>query len=242
MGPARAVSTCAFTLALAAAVLVPPTAADDPPPQLSETQLTETCARLFRNLADDDWKVRETAGEGLRALGKQALRPMAGEFRRSRDPEVRSRLQEIAREFYWRQVVGFLGISMQAARFEADGGVYVSSVLAGTAAERAGLQSEDVIVVFAGKDMRGIRTQEDLAIFSRAVQDRGVGVPTRIEIMRNGQHRVLTAALGPMPEEKLREYLDSLEPESLSRFEEWWKAQVAAAAPAVKSAGAGPRS
>lgn len=236
----RRLLLCGAVLVCAPAVARAQPAAEPTP--LSDALVSELCSKLFRRLADDDWRVRETAGEQLRALGKAALRPIAGEFRRTRDPEVRSRISEIGRELYWRNYAGFLGISMQAARFDSDGGVLVSEVLEGTAAKKAGLLRDDVIVEFNGKDMRGIRMPEDLTVFSRAVQSRGAGVPTRIVIVRDGERKTLTASLGPLPEEKRRQGLESLDPIDLSLFEDWWKSQLDAAAPAAKSPAAGPKS
>jgi C-terminal processing protease CtpA/Prc len=213
------------------------------PAALAPAAVADECARLFRRLGDDHWKVREEASNRLRVLGKAALPSMAAEYRRTRDPEVRCRLQEVCRELYWQSFAGFLGISMQAApRIEAvTGGVLISEVLPGTAAQKAGLQREDIIVEFNGQDMRGIRTQEDLQVFSRAVQSRGAGIPTRIVVLREGERRVVTASLGQLPEDQRRTRMESLDPFDLSLFDEWWKNQVGAA-PTPKSPASGPPS
>jgi len=81
----------------------------------------------------------------------------------------------------------FLGVSTDEAD---DGGVVVTEVFDGTAAERAGLQKGDVIV---GLDGRSIESSWDLL---QGVLELQPGDRTAVELLRDGQREVVDVELG----------------------------------------------
>jgi S1-C subfamily serine protease len=91
-----------------------------------------------------------------------------------------------------------LGITMQELTDElregldikADGGVLVSSVIEGSAAEKAGIEEGDIIVEFDGKE---VDSPEDLR---KMIGDREVGDEVKVKLVRDGKSKTFDVALG----------------------------------------------
>ena len=107
-----------------------------------------------------------------------------------------------------RVIRGYLGIVPQdvdpamAERWKLPGekGVVVSDVEEDTPASRGGLEIQDVIVEFDGKEVTG----EDE--FRKMIADTLVGKEVEIKVIRDGKEKVLKTTIGELPsEEKERE-------------------------------------
>lgn len=100
-------------------------------------------------------------------------------------------------------VRGYLGIVPQeitpalaeAKGLDDTGGIIVASVEAGTPADEAGIESGDVIVEFAGTEIKSVNQ------FRRVVAGVGPGEKVAVAILRDGETKRLTAALRERPDE-----------------------------------------
>ena len=100
---------------------------------------------------------------------------------------------------------GRLGVTIQnlnqalAQSFGLDKpqGALISSVEAGSAADKAGLKTGDVILSIDGKD---IITSGDL---SGAVAEKAPGAQVKLAVVRKGERKEISASLGLVPEGKL---------------------------------------
>lgn len=80
----------------------------------------------------------------------------------------------------------FLGITME----EGDGGVRITQVVSGSAAEKAGVKLDDVVTEIDGEE---VRNTADLAALIRG---RAVGDQVGLAVMRDGERQELAATLG----------------------------------------------
>ncbi len=93
---------------------------------------------------------------------------------------------------------GHLGVSIEditpklkeKKHLSVDEGAYVTDVVEGSPAEKAGLQEGDVIVKFNG------RTIEDSDDLMRGVEKTKPKTEVKIEVVRNKDHKILTATIG----------------------------------------------
>jgi len=100
-------------------------------------------------------------------------------------------------------VRGYLGIVPQEITADmAEGlgmkdgaGVIVAKVQEGTPAEKAGLQTGDVIVKFDGKPVRSVKD------FRQMVADAAVGSAIKVTVLRDNKEKTIAATLGEMPDE-----------------------------------------
>jgi len=74
-------------------------------------------------------------------------------------------------------------------------GTYVSAVTAGSPAEKAGLQPEDVILSADG------RTIEDNSDLSRYIASKSPGTTVKLEILRGKERKTVSVTLGTFPDE-----------------------------------------
>ena len=74
-------------------------------------------------------------------------------------------------------------------------GAYVSAVTAGSPAEKAGLQPEDVIL---SADTRAIQDNSDL---SRYISSKAPGTTVKLEILRGKEKKAVPVTLGTFPDE-----------------------------------------
>ena len=86
----------------------------------------------------------------------------------------------------------FLGIKFEMS-YDKNDGILVGEVIAGSAAQEAGLQEGDLIVEFDGNP---VRTPRDLV---RLIQTKKVGDKVTFKIKRNGTEMVLKATLKARP-------------------------------------------
>ena len=99
---------------------------------------------------------------------------------------------------------GWMGVNIQAVSEDLAGtygltgakGAYVSAVTAGSPAEKAGLQPEDVILSVDG---RAIQDNSDL---SRYVSSKSPGTTVKLELVRgNKERKTVSVTLGTFPDE-----------------------------------------
>ncbi len=89
----------------------------------------------------------------------------------------------------------FLGVRMDADHSALAGkGVLVLEVVAGSAAERAGLAIGDVVTSFAGAEVKVV---DDLF---QAIQGRAAGDEVEVVVLRAGREETLQPTLGPWPD------------------------------------------
>ncbi|HKQ60384.1 MAG TPA: PDZ domain-containing protein [Candidatus Polarisedimenticolaceae bacterium] len=124
------------------------------------------------------------AGPGLRAAGSK---DRAESDRRSVHVHVDNDEDE--------ESGAFLGVTTEEDDSD-DGGARVTMVVRESAAKRAGLQQDDVIVRFDGKAIHGP------AGLSRAIHATEPGADVEIQVVRDGSRRTLHAEMGERPKPK----------------------------------------
>ncbi len=100
----------------------------------------------------------------------------------------------------------WLGIVMQPLNedlieywdLDVEGGIIISSVVEGSPAENAGLRPADILIELEGKPLQ-VTKDEDLAGFRRSIERMGIGTEARVAILRQGERRDLSLALGEAP-------------------------------------------
>ena len=106
---------------------------------------------------------------------------------------------------YGRVVRGYLGVSLQnldedmASIFGLDEprGALITQVQEGTAADEAGLQSEDIVVAYEGRPI------EDLEQLRLAVSQTLPNTQVTLDVFRDGNEKEITATLGELDEEQI---------------------------------------
>ena len=108
---------------------------------------------------------------------------------------------------YWRSSTeGWMGIYVQdinhalkeAMDLKSEPGVLVRDVVEDSPAEKAGIEREDIILTFDGKNVL------DTEQFIRMVKRTSPGDEVELSILRDGKERTLTITIGEAPENKLR--------------------------------------
>lgn len=100
---------------------------------------------------------------------------------------------------------GYLGIAGAditadvANTYSMPRGIYVTQVVAGSAAERAGIQKGDIITEFDGREITSMQNLSDVLRYYKA----GSEAKIKIQVADNGQYkeREVTVKLGKKPEE-----------------------------------------
>lgn len=115
--------------------------------------------------------------------------------------EAKAVIDDIRSQAGGKSAMGYLGLTLgdQLVRIDASLGVgaigaLIQEVAPGSPAEASGLESDDVILDFAGKKFR---SPED--IFA-AIRQMKPGERVKILILRNGQTTTITATLGQRPQ------------------------------------------
>lgn len=192
----------------------------------------------IRKLGSPIYKEREDATGGLIEIGAPALAKLRSAYRTTDDLEVRLRIERIVRTAYLNHHVydrsGFLGINLQPyiASMEEHPrlpkgavGVKVGRVIPGTAAERAGLQVEDVIFEVDGEPVRGEGMQV-IETFSATIRDRGPGGRMKLSVLRGMQRLPLDVTIGRCPEEIAKQgtvrTVSDNHYKATARFPLWW--------------------
>jgi len=160
MPPAVIASICLLLLPPPASARVAPDPADirEPSPVPSEID------RLVADLSSPRWSVRSAATEALVQQGEAAYDALRAEFRRTRSYDVKRRIRSIVEQIFLYAEAstrgGFLGISNERVDHSTlerippgEYWVLVRSVVADTAAERAGLRTGDYVTSLNGEHL-----------------------------------------------------------------------------------------
>lgn len=179
---------------------------------LPRSWAVELPAEPFANLRSEEFRKRESAQAELLAWAREQREPAIDElFRQSRvadDPEVRERcvgvLRELVNDQFMKEGEGFLGISMQLVNeivnFPGDPkprvAVKVLQVLPDSAAQKAGLQFNDLIV-----GLGDVAWYEGIAydLFRERIRQMKPDTKIDLKIMRNGNAMDVEVRLGRRP-------------------------------------------
>lgn len=167
---------------------------------------------------------------------KALLQSCAQAYRQANDPEVRWRLREameqVVEQHLFRAPRGFLGVQINnvfvggGGRLVINGldvppgGVWISSVVDGSGAAKAGLQANDVIVAVNGRHWPG----EGSAGFIQHIQSHAPGTKLNLTVLRANQTNEFAATLADLPEAQ-RENLYS-DQRAREFFANWWQQNV----------------
>ncbi|MCH7812747.1 MAG: PDZ domain-containing protein, partial [Planctomycetes bacterium] len=168
-------------------------------------------------------------------IGPGGFDALQDAYQATDDHEIRMRVQDVVENaFFWDRLFGrfgFLGIGVtvvdpQASRHIPPGhtGVLLQMVLGETAADRAGLRRDDIIVEIDGEPLPGNLTED---AFSASIRDAGPGRPLDLKFDHRGALHSVTAVLGSRPLEQYfgpgdvfyREQLDH----TSRQFHRWWR-------------------
>jgi hypothetical protein len=188
-------------------------------------------------LGAPEFSRRERARNDLVRIGAPALAKLRDAYRTSTDLDVRLSLEDIIRNVFLNHHLldtnGFLGISQRQSpvtsahdpRVPPGGvGIVVDRVLPDTAAERFGVQENDMIIRLDGEPNPIPRRGFGRGDFGEAIRRRGPGTRVALTIVRGGQTFELEVELGRRPEyyyADQREFRTDLH-EVRERFAIWW--------------------
>ena len=175
----------AFVRSLACAAGLICFAGDDKP--VPEVATPKKIAMLIKQLGDAEWRIRQKATEELDKIGRPALEAVQAAVKNP-DAEVATRARKLLNG--WR---GFLGVEV-AQRVTGDATMpYVARVLIGTAAEKAELAADDLILALDGE--RALTSQE----FVARLRERFAGDRVELTVQRNGEEKKISVQLGRWP-------------------------------------------
>ncbi len=205
-----------------------------PPEQKTRGEIEEWISRL----GAPRFKEREEATKSLIGLGSASLEGLSIAYEAAQDLEVRLQIESIVRSIYLDYHVygrnGFLGVSLQpfipdvSPRTPAPKnvvGIKVGQVIKNTAAERSGLQVEDIIVGVDGVTLEDAGLQS-VEAFSGAVRSRRPGTPMALMVLRKGRETAVPVTMGRCPTDVVREgnvpVIQQAAAEAEQRFPLWW--------------------
>lgn len=191
---------------------------------------------LIADLGAPEYEKRVAATDGLIEIGAPAFAKLRETYHGTDDLEVRLRIERIVFSSFLDHHVysrhAFLGIQLQ--RYIArdgdelelprgTGGVRVSNVIENTAAERAGLLENDVIIGADG-EMLPPAAADPVTLFSRSIAARPPGAHMLLTVARTDGVHELDVTLGRCPRDRvqqtrIREKYD----EAAEQFKVWWK-------------------
>ncbi len=130
---------------------------------------------------------------------------------------------------------GFLGVTIQeldedlrsALHVEAAHGVLLADVNAGGPADKAGLESGDVVVAVNGAEMKS------LGHFRNAIASAGADKQVKLSIVRNGKMKEISTQLGQFPDET--RVVESETPEQQQKQQTKWGLVLKDLDPALRS-------
>lgn len=170
----------------------------------------ELSQKVLFDLCSPEFRVREAAeAETLRWSREKPEAAMCELLRLSRsesDPEVRERclnvLKELVRDQYLKDGEGFIGISMLNEIMNVPGDptprqvIRVSQIVKGTAAEKSGLQLNDLI---AGLDGKCWYDDPAAELFSQKIKSKKPGTKVVLEVVRDQKVSKFDLILGKRP-------------------------------------------
>ncbi|MFQ5590036.1 MAG: PDZ domain-containing protein [Phycisphaerae bacterium] len=192
---------------------------------------------LVPQLSSPEFNRRERASARLTEVGAPAFARLRHAYHASDDLEVRLRIEDIVRQAYINHHVferfGFLGIrrKMDPGLTHGDDpripkghvGIGIDAVLEETAAARAGLQADDVIIALNGSTFQGdavMAFQE----FAKSIRESGAGVKVVLTILRSDHVMETDVVLGRMPRDSISQItgLQELYDAAMNELDHWW--------------------
>jgi hypothetical protein len=166
---------------------------------------------LIPKLGSPLFREREAATAHLLDIGIATFAQLSAAYKTTDELEVKLRVERIVRDAYLNHYVydrnGFLGVSqwrMPVAPEEHPAiprghiGIRVTDVIENTAAERAGIERDDVIIALDGEPIQdhGLDT---VTVFGERIRQRGPGALMKVTVLRE-MHRVeFDVTLGRRP-------------------------------------------
>jgi C-terminal processing protease CtpA/Prc len=191
--------------------------------------------RLIPLLGSPDYKQREAATTSLIDIGAPAFAKLRTAYEQSDDLEVRLRIEQVVRTAYLNRYVfdrnGFLGVQLGTIdprdlkgkrRADIETGVKIGQVIANTAAAKAGLRADDIVIAMNGTPLSGTGREANDR-FSDSIRQNLPGTKVRLSILRNDNPMTIDAVIGRCPEENVRRVrFAGLYDQVSERFETWW--------------------
>jgi hypothetical protein len=194
---------------------------------------------LIPQLGHVQYRVREKATVSLVAIGAPAFARLREAYHQTDDLEVRLRIERIVYEAYLDYHVyarhGFLGVGVRAYEPAGEGdppvpdgalAVRLTDVHAGSAAQRGGLQENDVVVAIDGVPLVG-EGEELVDHFSERVAAHRPGERIKLTLLREETRLEVELAVGRCPSRLAREGRVRMISDGLraarERFHTWWK-------------------
>jgi len=194
--------------------------------------------RLVPLLGAPDYKQREDATRNLIDIGAPAFAKLSEAYRKHADDlEIQLRIEAVVRAAYLNRHVfdrhGFLGVQLgaldrdqrggQPRRPLPENGVRIDKVIPDTAAHRAGLQPDDIVIAADGKPLSG-NSQDAVARFRASIPQFTPGTKLRLTVLRGEKTMILDAVIGRLQEKNApttmvaEQYYDVA-----NRYSEWWE-------------------
>jgi len=193
--------------------------------------------RLVPLLSSPDYKQRETATNSLIEIGAPAFARLRSAYEQTDDLEMRLRVEQVVRTAYLNRYVfdrnGFLGVQLDALeqiqakgrpQTKVDNGVVIRRVIPDSAASRAGLRQDDIIVALNGVPLTG-RGTDEVTRFRESIPTFSPGTKIRLGIVRGNERQDTDVTIGRCPEDTARAGTVRFSPlyhQVNERFEIWW--------------------
>lgn len=193
--------------------------------------------RLIVLLGSPDYKHREAATTALIDFGAPAFAKLRTAYEQSDDLEVRLRVEQVVRAAYLNRYVfdrnGFLGVQLASLeqtqargrpQLNVENGVVIGRVLPDTAASRAGLQENDIVVALNGVPLTG-KGMDGVTRFRDAIPGFLPGTKIRLDVLRGNAKKEFEVVIGRCPEDSARNgsvRFSGLYHQVNERFETWW--------------------
>ena len=176
-----------------------------------DERLASEIATLISQLDSPRYAEREAATSHLIRIGPPAFALLRTAYHRTEQLEARLRIEKIVYEAYINYHVydrnAFLGIQQRLVPITNDDdaripeghvGIQVGRVIEGTAAERAELQAEDVIIALDQEPISAVDVQAAQA-FGELIRVRGPGTPVVLTVLRESDQFDVEVTLGSRP-------------------------------------------
>lgn len=165
---------------------------------------------FLSDLSNENFRKREDAQAGLlewvRGLGEPAAEALLGLSVATTDPEVRERCSGVLRDWvsdeYLKNGKGYVGIMMQDELAVVQGDpkprcvIRVTHVVPDSAAEKAGLQLNDLVVGLGDETWHDGSASNS---FKARIQDFKPNTKVKLRILRNGNPSDIEVVLGKRP-------------------------------------------
>lgn len=202
-------------------------------------------ARLGSPVYDD----RERAAAELVEIGVRAFAPLRAAYHACQDLDTRLRIEAIVFQAYVEhqvyQQVAFLGIGPKPGLVSSDTdkrvppgrlGIELNQIIPDTAAARANLAPNDIILALNGEPI-GSKTLPGFEAFAEAIRTSGAGSTVTLEVVRTRHVFQVQATLGRAPKgsEVSMPPVRDRYLQTLRDFDVWWRKSFRHAGPPTAS-------